>query len=155
MIEMKTEVTISRISGRSICNFMLYCTDEQYQKWWPGTHIAFHTTKRFPDNLGNQVYFDEYVGKRRVRLRGVVAEIIPGTRIVWQMKSIVKLPAWLILEFNDTNEGIVIAHTLQAGFEGIGILLDPLLRLLLNRSFERDMQEHAQIEFYKLAEMLA
>jgi hypothetical protein len=155
MIELATTVTVKGISGKAVSKFMLHCTDADYQKWWPGTHLAFHTTKRFPDDLGNHVVFDEYVGKRRIKLQGVVVELIPEKRIVWQMTKVIRLPAWLILEFNDTAEGVRITHMLKAGFDGIGRLLDPLLRIALSRDFERDLQEHARIEFHKLAEMLA
>jgi hypothetical protein len=155
MIELKTEVAVNGVSGRSVSHFMLNCTDADYQKWWPGTHLAFHTRKHSPDDVGNHVYFDEYIGKRRFKLRGVVAEVVPGRRIVWQMIKVMRLPAWLILEMNDTAEGVRITHTLRAGFSGRGRLFDPLLRLILSRNFERDMQEHAQIEFKRLAELLS
>ncbi len=154
MIELKTEVATKGITGKAVSNFMLHCTDADYQKWWPGTHLAFHITKYFPGDLGNHVYFDEYIGKRRFRLRGMVVEVVPGRKIVWQMKKVFRLPAWLILEMDDTAEGVRITHTLQAGFSGIGILFDPLLRLILSRDFKHDLQEHAQIEFNRLAEML-
>ncbi len=155
MIAMTTGVSVSGISGRSIYDFMLNCTDKDYQDWWGGTHLAFHTTRRFPNDLGNLVYFDEYVGRRRLKFEGVVAKIIPGKEIVWQMKKVVRLPAWLVLELEDNDEGVVITHTIKAGFAGIGRLLDPFLRLYLNKGFEKDLEEHAYIEFAKLAEILS
>ena len=155
MIAMTTEVSVSGISGRSIYDFMLNCTDKDYQDWWGGTHLAFHTTRRFPNDLGNLVYFDEYVERRRLKFEGVVAKIIPGKEIVWQMKKVVRLPAWLVLELKDNDEGVVITHTIKAGFAGIGRLLDPFLRLYLNKGFEKDLEEHAYIEFAKLAEILS
>ncbi len=155
MIAVRTEVAVVGISGRSVSDFMLNCTDEDYQNWWPGTHLAFHTTRRFPNDLGNLVHFDEYVGRRRLKFEGVVVKSIPGKEIVWQMKKVVRLPAWLVLEFDDNDEGVVIAHTIKAGFAGIGRLLDPFLRLYLARGFEKDLEEHAHIEFTKLAEILS
>ena len=85
MIVMRTEVHVTGTTGHSIYEFMLNCTDEEYQNWWPGTHLAFHTTRRFPGNVGNRVYFDEYVGSRRLRFSGVVVRCDPGKKIVWQM----------------------------------------------------------------------
>jgi uncharacterized protein YndB with AHSA1/START domain len=155
MIELKTEVAVEGTSGRSVSDFMLNCTDADYQKWWPGTHLAFHTTKRLPGDLGNHVYFDEYIGERRFKLQGVVVEVVPGKRIVWQMKMFFRLPAWLILALDDRKEGVVITHIIKAGFTGIGRLFDPLLKLVLSQDFERDLQEHAHIEFNRLAEMLS
>ena len=155
MIAMRAEVEVRGISGRSVSDFMLNCTDEDYQDWWPGTHLAFHTTRRFPDDLGNHVYFDEYVGGRRLKFEGVVVKNAPGKEIVWQMKKVVRLPAWLVLEFDDNDTGVVITHTIKAGFAGVGRLLDPFLRLYFAKGFEKEMEEHAHIEFAKLAEILS
>ncbi|MCK4692036.1 MAG: hypothetical protein KAT23_00305 [Anaerolineales bacterium] len=79
---MKTEVAVKRISGKSIYDFMLNSTDKDYQEWWEGTHLAFHTIQRFPNDLGNLVYVDEYVGSRRLKFEGVVIKLIPGKEIV-------------------------------------------------------------------------
>ncbi len=155
MIEMRAEVNVRGVSGRNISDFMLNCTDVDYRNWWPGTHLAFHTIKRFPGDLGNLVYFDEYVGRRRLKFEGVVMKSIPGKEIVWQMKKIVRLPVWLVLEFDDSDEGVVITHTIKAGFTGGGRLLDPFLRLYLTKGFEQDLEAHAQIEFTRLAEILS
>ncbi|MFC1863917.1 hypothetical protein ACFL1Z_08205 [Thermodesulfobacteriota bacterium] len=154
MIEMRTEVEVKGVSGMNISDFMLNCTDEDYQNWWPGTHLAFNTLKRFPNNLGNIVCFDEYVGKHRLKFEGIVVKSLSGKEIVWQMKKVMRLPAWLVLEFKDIEDGVVIAHTIKVGFEGIGRVLDPLLRLYLNKDFENDLEKHAHIEFTKLAEIL-
>ena len=113
--------------------------------------MAFHTIERFPHDMGNLVYFDEYVGKRRLRFEAIVTKIVPGREIVWQMKKWIRLPAWLALEFQDHDQGVRISHTLKAGFSGIGEILDPLLRIYLSKEFEQEMNEHARIEFTKLA----
>ena len=135
---------------------MLNCTDEKYQKWWPGTHISFHTIKRFPNDLGNIVYFDEYVGKRRLKFKGVVVENIPGKKLVWQMKKVIKLPSWLELGFEDSDEGVIIIHIFKVGFNGIGKLLDPLMKLFLaNETFRKALDEHAQFEFTELGTILS
>lgn len=155
MIELRIEVKVIGISGKDVSDFILNCTDEDYQNWWPGTHLSFHTKKRFPDDLGNIVYFDEYVGSHRLKFEGIVVKNIPGKEIIWQLKKVVKLPGWLILEFEDNDEGVLIVHTIKAGFKGMGKLIDPLLRLHLNQRFEKDLAEHAHIEFNKLAEILS
>jgi hypothetical protein len=66
----------------------------------------------------------------------------------------VRLPAWLVLDLEDTPDGLVVTHTMQAGYGNIGRILDPLLRLYLSKKFEKDMEAHAHYEFPKLAEML-
>ena len=85
MIAIRAEVEVGGISARGVYDFMLNCTDEDYQEWWPGTYLAYHTIRRYPNDLGNHVYFDEYVGRRRVKFEGVVVRSIPGKEIMWQM----------------------------------------------------------------------
>ena len=155
MIAMRAEVIVNGISGKAVSDFMLNCTNEDYQNWWPGTHLSFYTTIRFPDDLGNLVHFDEYVGRRRLKFDGVVVKNVPGKELIWQMKKVVRVPAWLALEFDDSDDRVVITHTLRVGFTGIGRLLDPIWRLYLSKSFEKDMEEHACTEFTKLVTILS
>jgi uncharacterized protein YndB with AHSA1/START domain len=154
MITLQSIVRVARLRGADLLGFMLACTDEQYQAWWPGTHIAFHTAVGRPGQVGSVSYMDEYVGKRRLRMKGIVTEVVPGKRVVWQFKRIVRLPAWLTLEVEDEAGGVTITHTIQAGFRGMGRVLDPLLRLYFTEEFELAMDEHAQAEFPMLAAML-
>lgn len=154
MIELKTTVNVRGISGKQIAEFMLYCTDEAYQAWWPGTHLQFHTIQRTPGEVGSLVYFDEHVGKRRLKFRVVITEYVPGKKIVWQMRKGVRLPARLVLDLEDTAEGVLVTHTMRAGFGGIGKALDPLLWLYLSPKFEQELAEHAEYEFPRLAEIL-
>ncbi|MCL7453621.1 MAG: hypothetical protein M8467_11310 [Anaerolineae bacterium] len=154
MISIQSKVHIDSIKGVELLDFLLNCTDEQYQAWWPGTHLAFHTVERRPDHVGSVIYMDEYVGRRRLRMKGIVTEFVPGKRVVWQFKQIVRLPAWLVLVTEDKEAGVTITHTIQAGFPGMGRILDPVLRLYFTDEFERAMDEHAQAEFPMLAAML-
>ena len=39
MITIKTEIFVDGILGKEITDFLLNCNDENYQKWWNGTHI--------------------------------------------------------------------------------------------------------------------
>lgn len=154
MIKMRTRVKVKGISGAEISAFMLNCTDADYQRWWPGTHLAFHTIQRRPGDLGNLVMFDEIVGGRRLRFSAVLTEVVPGRKLTWQMKKLVRLPGWLSLDFEDTADGVEITHVLSAGFHGIGRILDPLLRIFLPPSFEAALEEHARTEFQMLAGIL-
>jgi hypothetical protein len=155
MLTMQTRVNVKGITGKAISEFFLNCTDEDYRRWWQGVHLSFHTLKRYPNNLGNLVCFDEFVGKYRLKFKGEVIEIIPGRKLVWQMKKGVKLPGWLTLVFEDSKEGVEIIHTLTIGFHGVGGILDPLLKVYFSDDFEKEMDKHAQVEFHKLAEMLS
>mgnify|MGYP000148777179 CR=1 FL=1 len=154
MISIQSKVRVADVSGADLLDFMLNCTDQRYQAWWPGTHLAFHTVKRRPGDVGNVVYMDEYVGKRRIKMQGVVTQVIPGKKIVWQFRQIIRLPVWLILEADDEDGGVTLTHTLQTGFGGIGRILDPLLRLYFSDEFARAMDEHAQAEFPMLGNLL-
>ena len=81
--------------------------------------------------------------------------MVSGQKIVWQLKKIVRLPAWLRLEFTDHLEGTEIKHTLEVGFQVIGRVIDPLLRLYFNADFAKELDEHARAEFPMLVSMLA
>ena len=39
-----------------------HCATEEYRKWWEGTHLRYETLKRYPDDIGNVVFMDEYIG---------------------------------------------------------------------------------------------
>ena len=61
---------------------------------------------------------------------------------------------WLALELEDQQDRLHISHTMAVGFKGIGRILDPLLRLYFTADFCRELDEHAQIEFPLLAQLL-
>jgi hypothetical protein len=73
---------------------------------------------------------------------------------VWQLKKGLALPAWLTLKLADDTAGVLITHTIEAGFSGLGTLLDPLLRLYFSNAFSQAMDEHVRTEFPKLRDML-
>jgi hypothetical protein len=154
MITMRSEVRVQGMSGDEFLTFMLHCTDADYQAWWPEMHLAFHTIERFPTQIGNLVYFDEYVGQTRLKFKGIVTDYAPSRRLVWQMLKGVRLPAWLKIECQPEGENLHIVHTLTAGFKGLGALFDPLIRLYLSEAFYQELDEHAQTEFPLLAELL-
>jgi hypothetical protein len=154
MVILETKVQVKGITAKDIYDFMLNCTDAEYQKWWKGTHLIFHTIKRCPGNLGNLVYVDEFVGKYRVKGHAVVTKLVPYTEMGWQIKMIIKMPAKFIMKFEDLSDGINIIHIVAVGFQGVGKIFDPLIRLYLNEDFESQLATHAHEEFPKLAEML-
>ena len=72
---------------------------------------------------------DEYIGERRVRMEGVVVEVVPERRLVWKLRKLIKLPVRLALGLTEDESGVAITHTIEAGFTGPARLLDPLIRL--------------------------
>ena len=154
MITLQTRIVVPGLTGRQITDFLLNCDDESYQRWWPGTHLAYHTITHFPDGIGNIVYMDEYVGTRRIKMTGVVAGLIPGRRYEWRARLLVPLPVRFLIELADTPAGVAITHTLQAGFTGLGRIVDPAFRMYFSKTFAKAMDEHVRIEFPKLQQLL-
>ncbi|HEX9230111.1 MAG TPA: hypothetical protein VF885_26215 [Arthrobacter sp.] len=97
---------------------------------------------------------DEFVGRRRLRLRGVVESIEPGRRLVWRFRKVVPLPARLALEFTPIPGGVSVRHTITAGWSGMSRLLDPLLRLYFSPRFTADLDAHVRTEFPLLRDYL-
>jgi hypothetical protein len=62
MLTLRTEVEVERITARAIYDFLINCATEEYRKWWEGTHLRYETLKRYPDDIGNVVFMDEYIG---------------------------------------------------------------------------------------------
>ena len=154
MISFQSKIFVNDVKGSEIIDFLLNCNDREYQHWWPGTHLALHTIKRCPDNVGNVIYMDEFVGKHRIRMIGIVTQFERGKKIVWQFKKFVRLPVWLSLETKDTAQGVVITHTIRAGFERPWSLFDPIFRVYLSEDFGRAIDEHVKAEFPKLRDSL-
>jgi hypothetical protein len=155
MITLRTRIHVDRLTGEQVYGFLMNATDHEYQEWWPGVHLQLHTLKRYPNNNGNIVYMDEFIGEYRVKMTGVVVEATPGKKLVWQLKKGVRLPVRLSLELDDDQTGVFITHTIRAGFEGVGSVLDPAFRIYLSGKFAAAMDEHVKTEFPKLRDMLA
>jgi hypothetical protein len=154
MLTLRTELRVDGITGSEIFDFLADPNDHAYQQWWPGTHLELHPLEGTGNHAGDVIYMDEYVGKRRVRMKAIVAEATPGRKLVWQFLKVVKLPARLVLEFEDDEGGAAITHTIEAGFDGAGSLLDPLMRLYFSTRFAAAMDDHARTEFPLLRDRL-
>lgn len=154
MLTLRTEIRVDGIVGTEIFDFLANPDDESYRAWWPGTHFQLHTVERGEDHVGDVLYMDEYVGKRRLRGSAIVTEAVPGRKLVWQFKRRIRLPARLELEFSDYEGGVAITHTVRAGFQGAGRVLDPLLKVFLSRRFANDLDDHVRTEFPLLRDLL-
>ncbi|MFN8032926.1 MAG: hypothetical protein U0Q47_06445 [Mycobacterium sp.] len=141
-------MTVPRLTASEVIRFLLECSDAAYQRWWPGVHLHMHQhAGGRADHVGDAVFMDEFIGSRRLRITGVVIQVERDRKIVWQMKNVIRLPAWLTIEAVDGADGVAIAHTITAGWGGLGRLLDPLLRLYLSDDFAAAMDEHVHTEF--------
>jgi hypothetical protein len=156
MIVVESAIFVEGITTQEIFDFLLGATDESYRRWWPGTHLRLHALERHENHVGNVFYMDEYIGRRRVRMKGVVLEAERARRIVWQLKWWkVLLPVHLTLELADCDKGVALQHTIKAGFGGPGRVLDPLLQIYFSPQFASAMDEHVRTEFPRLSDLLA
>lgn len=147
MLTLETKTWVKGLTGRAIFDFLANPTDREYQHWWPGVHLQFHTVSRANGHVGDVVFMNEYVGARRVRLSGIVVEATAGKRLVWQFKAGIRLPVWLSLDLADAAGGVTITHCIRAGWSGWGRLFDPLFRLYFSRRFAAAMDAHVHTEF--------
>ena len=155
MLTLRSDVLVPGVTGRQITDFLLAPTDDDYQRWWPGTHLQFHVVRAGgPDHRGDVVRMDEFIGSRRLRMSAVVTGTVPGRQIVWRMGGRIPLPVRLTLDLSDRPGGAAVRHTITAGFTGIGRVLDPLLRLYFDDRFVTAMDAHAQQEFQRLSQLL-
>ena len=157
MLTLESEMTLDGLTGREVTDFMTDCDDERYQSWWPGTHRQFHVLDHAAgeDHVGDLVWMDEYVGSRRLRMAAEVIEATPGRRLVWQLRPWrLRVPVYLTLTLRDLGGGVVLRHTLTAGWTGWRRRLDPLWRLYFTRGFARALDHHARTEFPLLRDLL-
>ena len=158
VIKHTVELTVPNATAKQFYDFMINPCDQRYSEWWPGEHLQFHIVKQGNENhLDDIVFMDEYLGKnRRLTFYAVVITASPSHKIEWQMKKAgLKLPAVVEFELNDTDEGVKLRHELRIGYSGIGRLLDPLIKLYFNKSFRISLEEHCNIEWFKLGDYLA
>jgi hypothetical protein len=155
MLTLQTRLRVDGISASEIFEFLANPTDESYRRWWPGTHLQLHLLERHAGHVRDVVYMDEYVGRRRLRMRGIVIEAEPGRRLVWQLKKVIRLPARIELELREYEGGVGVTHTTRAGFRGPGRVVDPLFRIYFSERFVQDLDEHVKTEFPLLRDLLA
>jgi len=158
MIRHIVELTIPNATAQQFYDFMINPCDERYSGWWPGEHLQFHIVKHGDENhLGDTVFMDEYLGKnRRLTFNAVVITADAPNKIEWQMKKVgIRLPAIVELSLADSSDGVLLKHELRIGYSGIGRILDPFIKLYFNKSYQKALDEHCKIEWFKLAEYLS
>jgi hypothetical protein len=155
MFSLVTRTHVAGLSGKEITDFLANCDDEAFRRWWPGTHFHLHTVKGAPGTIGSVIFMDEMIGQKRVKVRCELVELIPGRRLVWQLRRpLFRLPVKLIFELQDDDTGASAEHRIEAGYAGAFAFLDPLLRLFFPPSFAADKDEHVRTELPKLKELL-
>ena len=155
MIKHKVELTVHNAKIEQFYDFMINPTDQKYNEWWSEEHLQFHITKKGNENhLGDHVYFDEYLGKkRRLKFHAVVVTADRPNKIVWQMKMAgIKMPFYVKLELINKSDSVTVKHELNLGYSGIGSFFDFFIGLYFTKSYRDDLENHCNIEWQKLAE---
>lgn len=154
MITYETKVHVGRVVAFRVYRFFLQPGGAGRQPGWSKTRLKLHMIKHVPGDIGSVVYVDEDIGGRRVRAKAVIVEAVPGRRLVLQVRKLIRLPAWLVMTFEDVAGGVEVTHSLHIGYRGLGVLLNPLLRLYFPRSFARALDDHFKAEFPRLEDLL-
>jgi hypothetical protein len=155
MFSLITHTHVPGLSGREITDFLSTCDDESFRRWWPGTHFHLHTIKGAPGSLGSVIFMDEMIGQKRVKVRCELVELLPGRKLVWQLRRpLFRLPVRLIFQLHDNETGVHAEHVIEVGYPGVGSFLDPLLRFFFPAGFAADKDEHVRTELPKLKELL-
>jgi hypothetical protein len=155
MFSLTTSMHVTGLSGLEITDFLSTCDDEAFRRWWPGTHLHFHTVKGTPGKVGSVIFLDELVGDRHVKLTCDLTDLVPGRKLVWHLRRpLFRLPVRLIFRLRDDDTGVQVEQSIQAGFSGFVSLLDPLFRLFFSANFASAKDEHVRTEFPKLRDLL-
>ncbi len=155
MIQLESMVQVEDGDGHAIYDFLMNPNDADYRRWWPGTHLAYHTLDGKPASVGSRLLMDEYIGRRRLRMTAEVVAAEPGRSIVWQMVQVVRLPVWVRFRLDPVARGVRVTHTIEAGYRGRAAVLDGMLRIILDDTFVDDMDAHVCTEFPRLHRLLA
>jgi hypothetical protein len=102
------------------------------------------------------VYMNENLGEKRcLSFHAVVVKANRPNKIIWQMMKFgIKLPAFVEFELQNFSDELLLKHELKLGFNGIGKLLDPIIKIYFNKSFQEALETHCNIEWYKLRDLL-
>ena len=155
MLSLATSVHVTGLSGLEITDFLSTCDDEAFRRWWPGTHLHFHTVKGAPGKVGSVVFLDEFIGDRHVKLTCDLTDLVPGRKLVWHLRRpLFRLPVRLVFRLRDDDTGVQIEQSIQAGFSGFASFLDPVFRLFFSPNFAAAKDKHVRTEFPKLRDLL-
>ena len=152
-----TQIVVLNAKAEQFYDFMINPDNDRYREWFPNEHLAFYITKPGAINhLGDEVFYDEYLGStRRLKFFADVITANRPTSAAWQMKLMrLRLPAVLSLELTDTPNGLQIDHELSIGFNGIGKVFDPIIRLYFTKSFSDALSKHCLEEWPRLGKYL-
>ena len=139
-------------------NFIINAPAEVYANWLPEEHYEFRVVKRSNKSpIGDLVYFDQNIGhKYRMKFYATIKIANKPNRIVFQMRKFgINLPAYLEVDFSDTDEGLHLTETLSIGLNGLGKICDPFIKIIYGKRFYLEFKEHHKREWQCLADILS
>ena len=158
MIKHIVEIVVPNATAERFYDFMINPCDKRYSEWWPGEHLQFHILENGDENhVGDILFMDEYLGSNhRLTFKAITVTANRPNKIEWQMmKAGLRLPAIVNFELFDSDDGLRLKHELRLGYSGVGKILDSLIKLYFNKSFQNALDEHCKKEWFKLVEYLA
>jgi len=138
-------------------NFMINPPPDVYADWLPDEHYEFHLIKKGKNEpVGNFFYFDQNIGKKyRMKFHATMITAERPNKVVFKMQKFgVSLPGFLELEFDDMTDGLELTERIRIGFNGIGRVLDPFIRIVYNKRFFEEMDDHHKREWQSLSDIL-
>jgi hypothetical protein len=149
--------TLQNAAAAAFYDFMVNAPQETYAHWLPDEHHQFHVVQCGENTpVGDLIFFDQHISpKHRLTFHAITRIAEKPYHILFQMRRFgINLPGYLELQFVDTMEGLILTETIRIGFNGFGKIIDPLIRLLFNKSFFEEMNGHHKREWANLAEIL-
>ena len=70
MVVLQTRVSVEGITGKHVTEFFINCTDSDYQRWWEGTHLEFHTINRTTDGRWQPRLLRRVRGQTPIEVQG-------------------------------------------------------------------------------------
>ena len=144
-------------SASEFYDFMIDPPAEIYDNWLPEEHYEFHIVKYSDESpINDLIFFDQNIGnKYRLKFHAFIREAKKPSRIMYQMRKFgVNLPGYLELDFLDSEEGLLLTETLRIGFNGFGNICDPFLKIVFNKGFFNELNEHHKREWQNLSDIL-
>lgn len=155
MITLKSVVTVHGTTAKELYDFMLTCDDKAYNEWWPGTHLRWTITKKCPGGIGNIIYSEQILGGHLDIGGSIIRKLVPPTEMHYQVRRLgMSIPVRFTLRFHQVGDDVRIDHIIEAGFSGLGRILDPVFRAILSERYDAIMDDHVHEEFHRLATLL-
>lgn len=160
MFTLETRAHVAGLSARAAYDFMIVPTASAFQTWWPGTHLVSRVLRQgvaadgTPSDVGTRVYLEQMIGPFRVRETADIIAATPGRSFTRQVIIGMRLPIFITFDLEDDADGVVITHTIRAGWSGVRRILDPLFRLYFTAAFAAALDEHLLIEYELLRDVV-